>query len=155
MRILFLASSPLLLGLALEARAQASSVASGGEATGIGSVTWSIGQPVYEPVGSITVGVQQPYSFLPTGVNNAPDIELRMAVAPNPTRGSVRLLVDLNRHAAMEYELLSPTGQRLQAAQVRSEDTPIAMETLGAGTYLLRVYTEAQTLRTIRIIKTH
>ena len=69
-------------------QAQQAVVASGGTATGSGTVSYSIGQVVYTTnsnSGSVAQGVQQPYEIsVLTGVKDAKDITLEFVVYPNP-----------------------------------------------------------------------
>lgn len=159
MRTFVYAGLPLLLCSTVDAMAQFSSVSGGGNAAGAGTVSWTVGQVTQEPVtgsgGSLSVGVQQPYVLISTGVDDVPGIELQLSVAPNPTRASVRLLVDTEQHRGLHYELLNLDGQRIHADRVLASETPIDMEHLASGTYLLRVHSDQRIMRSVRIIKTN
>lgn len=150
---------PLLLCFATEAWSQSATNAAGGESSGDGHVSWSVGQPFHQFVegvaGSTSVGVQQPYVFLSTGVNDAPDIQLQLSVAPNPTLSSVRLLLDISKYEQLDYELLGVNGHQLHSARITSSETHIEMDDLASGSYYLRLFMGERTLRTVQIIKTH
>lgn len=159
MRTIAYASLPWILCFTVDAMAQSSTVSAGGDAEGAGSVSWTVGQVVQDPQsgsgGSLSVGVQQPYVIINTGVDDVLGIDLQLNVAPNPTRASVRLLVDTERHQGLQYELLGLDGQRIHTDRIRGTETPIDMEHLASGTYLLRVYSDQRTMRSVRIIKTN
>ncbi len=159
MRTIAYAGLPWILCFTVDAMAQTSSVSAGGDTEGTGSVSWTVGQVVQEPLsgpdGSLSVGVQQPYVIIDIGVDDVLGIELQLNVAPNPTQASVRLLVDTDQHQGLHYELLGLDGQHIRADRVRSAETPIDMEHLAAGTYLLRLCSDQRIVRSVRIIKTN
>ena len=95
MKIKKLLIAALLLG-AFQAQAQEAVATSGGNPSGInGNVSYTIGQVVYTTntgtTGSIAQGVQQPFEIqIVLGIENF-NINLQMAVFPNPTTNWLQL----------------------------------------------------------------
>jgi len=146
----------LLLGLGITTlQAQQSANASGGNATGSGgSASYSIGQVAYTyNPGSSNQGVQQPYEFFTTGIDNNKDISLSITVFPNPAQSTVTLKVENQLSENLYYQLYDVKGQQLLNQKVSNVLTLIPMQTLAAGTYLLQVSESKKTVKTITIIK--
>ena len=136
-------------------RAQQSSNAAGGNATGSGgSASYSVGQVVYTGLpGSSNQGVQQPYEFFTVGIDENKDINLSMVVFPNPAQSVLNLKIENQVFEGLSYQLFDVTGQQLLDQQIYNQLTAIQITKLPAGTYLLRVGDSKKVLKTFSIIK--
>ena len=140
--------------------AQQSANASGGDASGSGgSAAYSVGQVVYTSVsgatGTSNQGVQQPFEFFLTGIDDFPGIQLEMTAYPNPTRSSLNIRIDGDYQPGMSYQLYNTAGQMITGARIENVITEIPMQGLSAGNYLLRILNTEATLKTFSIIKTN
>jgi hypothetical protein len=154
-KILF--GTGLVLGT-LGMHAQQNTVASGGEAIGLGgSVSFSVGQIDYITAtgsgGRMTQGIQQPFEIYPVGVNDL-KIELLASVFPNPTRDGVTLRIPADMSVSdMGYRIFDLLGNLVMDKKVEGLDTVIDMADLSNATYLLKVYNKENDLTTFKIIK--
>ena len=145
--------SSFILGL----HAQHSSNASGGNnASASGSVSYSIGQVFYESnantTGTSAQGVQQPIELYTLEINSA-DVEIDIAVFPNPT--SNQLIIDLKEvnPANVRFELTDSQGKKLQGMEIQSQEFQIELESYPKATYLLTILQENQPVKSFKIIK--
>lgn len=149
----------LLLSIGIAAlQAQQSVVASGGTATGSGgSVSYTIGQVAYHQIagsnGSSSEGVQQPYEFFVSGIDEQKGITLNMSVFPNPAMATVNLKVETQGGGKLSCQLYDAQGKHLFGQGISNSITPIAMQSLAAGSYFLKVSDLQQVIKTFTIIK--
>jgi hypothetical protein len=138
--------------------AQQSANAAGGDATGsAGSASFSVGQVAYTYVAGSNAfsnqGVQQPYEFFTVGINNYPAITLSLSVFPNPTPNIINLKVESGDFENLALTLYDINGKAIISQKVNSALTQVAMQSLAAGSYLLRVNDMEKELKTFKIIK--
>jgi hypothetical protein len=139
--------------------AQQSANAAGGDASGSGgSASYSVGQVVYTyasgTTGSSNQGVQQPYEFFTTGIDDNKAISLMLSAFPNPTQFTVNLKVENGDFEGLSFQLFDISGQQLLNEKVANALTVVPMQTLAAGSYLLRVTDAVKAVKTFTIIKT-
>ena len=132
--------------------------ASGGEATGGGGTSsYSVGQITYTTDngtnGSVAKGVQQPYEIsIVTGIE-ATNINLELSVYPNPTTDRLTLAVKDTELNNLKFQLYDLSGKLIQQDQLRDQSTQISMQSLSAGTYLLKVSDNTKTIKIFKIIR--
>lgn len=149
----------LLLAMGITTlRAQQSSNAAGGDATGAGgSASYSVGQPVYTyntgTFGSSNQGVQQPYEFFITGIDENKDVSLSLAVFPNPTQAAVHLKVENQDLSGLSFEVYDVTGKLLLSQKISNTLTSVPMQTLASATYYLKVLNKQKAVKTFTLIK--
>jgi len=141
-----------------ELRAQQDADAAGGDATGSGgSASFSIGQVAYTYLsgtdGTSNQGVQQPYEFFITGIDENKSITLTMTAFPNPTQTIVHLKIESESLENFNYRLTDIGGRVITVASINSSLTVIHMEGLASGAYALAVSGSGETLKTFTIIK--
>ncbi len=111
------------------------------EAT-VGSITYTIGEPVFATVAGsanvLTQGFEQPWSDVSTSVAFAPEEAPGITVFPNPTRHLLHVVFTGER-TGDRYELLDAAGRLLQSGQLSAQDDLLDMTPFAAGQYLLRV----------------
>lgn len=148
-----------LFGCGATIQAQKTIPASGGNASGSeGSVSYSVGQIVYTTItgtnGSVTQGVQQPYEIsVITGIEEAKDISLEIAVYPNPASDFVRLKIEDNDIQNLRYQLYDINGNILLDKRVEGNETNISIQNLLSSTYFLKVIHGNKAMKTFKIIK--
>ena len=139
-------------------QAQETVPASGGEATGSGGTSsYSVGQITYTTDtgtnGSVAKGVQQPYDIsIVTGIE-ATNINLELSVYPNPTTDRLTLAVKDTELNNLKFQLYDLSGKLIQQDQLRDQSTQISMQSLSAGTYLLKVSDNTKTIKIFKIIR--
>lgn len=151
-----LATAFILLGCSVFA--QQSPVNAGGNATGSnGSVNYSVGQTVYTTAtgsnGSVVQGVQQPYEIQTVLGNDNFNINLQMAVYPNPTVNFLSLEVKNYNLDNLRYQLFDLNGRLITNDKITTETTTLSMEQYPLAVYLLKVMDNNKEIKTFKIIK--
>lgn len=139
------------------AKAQSNSVATGGDFSGAGgSIGFTVGQIDYKnqetSSGKFTQGVQQPIEIFNLGTDGPSDIQLYMAVYPNPSASTVYLDIGGLASLDLEYTLMDIHFRKIYSERITLAQTPISVERLANATYLLRVAKDKKPLKTFKII---
>ena len=139
-------------------QAQVAISASGGNATGSGSVSYTVGQTVYTTNtgtnGSVAQGVQQPHEIsVVTGIEEAKDISLEMVVYPIPATDFVMLNIANYEGINIRYQLYDINGNLLKDTKVEGNETNIPMQNLLPSMYFLKVTDNNKVIKTFKIIK--
>lgn len=152
----------LLLGLlffgATQVNAQQTTTSTGGNATGPnGNVSYTVGQVVYTTntgtTGSVAQGVQQAFEiYTLLGAENF-NINLQMAVFPNPTTNWLQLDIKNYGFEKLSYQVFDINGKLVLQNKISSETTTISMENLSTNIYLLKVLDNNKEVKTFKIIK--
>lgn len=157
MKIKKLLIATLLLG-AFQAQAQEAVATAGGNASGTnGNVSYTVGQVVYTTntgtTGSVAQGVQQPFEIqIVLGADNF-NINLQLAVYPNPTTNWLQLEVRNTDFANLSYQLFDLNGKMILNEKITAETSSIQMERLPAAIFLLKVVSNNKEVKTFKIIK--
>jgi hypothetical protein len=148
----------LVLGLT-GLQAQESPTATGGNASGsTGSLSYSVGQVVYQTYtgisGSVAQGVQQPFEIsVITGIEEAKGISLMISAYPNPTTDFLTLKVENFELSNLHFQLFDMNGKLLQNEKITGNETNIAMSNLVPATYFVKVIQGKKEVKTFKIIK--
>jgi hypothetical protein len=139
-------------------QAQTTIPTSGGTATGSGSVSYTVGQIVYNTTsnsnGSVAQGVQQPYEIsVITGIEAAKDISLEMVVYPNPATDYLNLKIDGEVKSQCIASLYDINGSLLRTIKIEGQETIISMQNLFPATYFLKITDNKKVIKTFKIIK--
>lgn len=138
-------------------QAQETSLTAGGEASGSGgTISYSVGQTVYETStgsnGEVITGVQQSYEISDIlGLEEAIGINLSVAAYPNPTANYLTLTVD--EISNLTFQLYDTSGRFLQNEKITSTKTSIDMTRLAPAIYFLRVIKNNKEIKIIKIVK--
>ena len=148
-----------LFGAGTTILAQSTIPASGGNASGNGTISYSVGQVVYTTntsmtYGSVAQGVQQPFEIsVITAVEKAKDISLEIVVYPNPATDFVKLKIKNYEVENIRYQLYDINSSLLQDNKIVGNETNIIMSNLLPATYFLKVTDNNKVIRTFKIIK--
>jgi hypothetical protein len=150
-----------LLGLGFSAYAQQTINASGTDALGSGgSIAYSIGQVYYttntNAVGTVAEGVQQPYEIsIITTLEQASAANINLQAYPNPTTN----FLTLNSTSALlntqdlSFRLMDMNGKLIQYKRITNITETIAMENLPSATYVLKITSNNNEIKSFKIIK--
>lgn len=131
--------------------------ASGGEATGSGTVSYSVGQLVNNmnigSNGTVTQGVQQKIEFVVLSNPELIALTLKAATYPNPTTDYIVLALTNVTLTNLSYTMFDLQGCLVTKGKVQQEATQIAMKNLATGVYILKVNQNNSELKTFKIIK--
>ena len=139
--------------------AQQATVASGGNSSGTGgSVSYSVGQIVYDSFfgsnDTVSQGVQQPYEIsVVNEIISFKDILLQCSAFPNPAKDILNLTVGDYKFDNLTYYLFDSNGKLLQSKRIESNLTTISMSLLAPSSYFLKVMEGNSVLKTFKIIK--
>lgn len=131
----------------------------GGTAIGSGgSVTYTVGQVAYKTFsgssGSVAQGVQQPWEISTvTAIEDAGGISLGMKVYPNPTSGSLLLIIKDFDRKDLRYRIYDMNGLLLQDKEIQSDETEIMMNDLTSSMYILKIVSNKLEIKVFKIIK--
>lgn len=140
-------------------KGQETIAATGGTSVGTGgSVTYTTGQVVYSAIEgagfSIIHGVQQPYEIsVITAIKGVEDITLECLAYPNPTSGTIRLVIKSSEYDNMWFRLYDINGLLLQDKKIEARETEINMGNLTPAIYFLKVTKNKLELKTFKIVK--
>lgn len=139
---------------------QETTAASGGEASGNGTVSYSIGQIFFSNYTgsnnfSVSQGVQQPFEISITlDIPEFEDIKLTMVVYPNPTTDYLFLNAQKFSEFNLKYTLSDGVGKILSSQRLTEKTTKIKMDHLRSAVYFLNVSDSNRNLvKTFKIIK--
>ncbi len=147
----------MLLLFSLLAIGQNSLNSTGGDASNAqGSVSYSIGQVVYQyksnKTGSISQGVQQTYSISSLTIEeNA--LNLSLSAYPNPTAENLNLRVGNFNNEELTYKVLNSEGKLLFQGEIHQQETSLEMKALPTATYFVEVHHVDKKVQTFKIIK--
>lgn len=150
----------LLLGLGLtKAQAQIAVTTLGGNASSsAGSVSYSVGQLVFNTTssssGSVAQGVQQPYQISTVlGLEEIQAINLKLYAYPNPATDFITLKVDNGDKNELFFQIFDINGRILSQQKVQENETNIQVGNFTASTYFLKVFQNNKQIKTFKIIK--
>lgn len=131
---------------------------SGGNATGAnGSLSYTVGQVIYttnsSTIGSMAQGVQQPFEIQTILGEAIFNINLQVAVYPNPTTTLLHLLIKNTELSKLSYELFDLNGKKIFSEKITSELSLIQMERLPSTIFILKVIENYKEIKTFKIIK--
>ena len=139
--------------------AQSSVNTAGGDGSGNGgSVSFSIGQPIYQTRsgsnGSAAEGVQQPYEISVLSVSEGvAGINLLVQAYPNPTTDYLTIDILDFEISNLTYQLYDIQGKLIQNEQIISSQTNVVMRNLVPATYIIKVIQKNKELKSFKIIK--
>ncbi len=143
---------------AATASAQETVCASGGDAHGNGTISFSVGQPFYivsdNNNGSLTPGVQQSYLITPieTAVSEINPF-ISMNVYPNPTTDLLTLSINNETSLNLHYTLTDDNGRSLEKSPVETSLTEIDMSRYTPSVYFINVFSGKSRLKSFKIVK--
>lgn len=148
----------LLLLVITGLQAQETIATSGGNGSGVGgNVSYTIGQVGYtnnhSEVGSMTLGVQQPYEFFAVGIDEFKGISLELSAYPNPVQEFILLKMKEYNSEIMTYQLFDMYGKLLINKRIEGDETKIVMSNFTPSIFILRVMLNNEILKVFKIIK--
>lgn len=144
----------LIFGMVHYGYAQQGIVVSG--ASSVGQISHSLGQIGYLHLkterGSIRAGIQQPFEITTVSTSQRAKT-LQMVLFPNPARETLFIKIAIGELVGLRYHLYDLNGKSLKRGRIHGDTTPIDLNTISNGPYLLSIYEERALLQTYQIIK--
>ena len=88
-----------------------------------------------------------------TAIRNIEEIDLECLVYPNPTSGSIKLIIRSTDYENMRFRLYDINGILLQDSKVESMETEISMENHSTTIYILKVLKNNLEVKVFKIVK--
>ena len=136
---------------------QTISTAGGNGTSGKGTVSFTIGQLVYNSYsnenGSLFEGVQQNLELFTLTNLELTSLSLKAVTYPNPASDYVILALKNAQLTGLTYLLYDLLGKQVASGKVTQENTQITMKRFSIGTYLLKVVQNNKELKVFKIIK--
>jgi len=137
--------------------AQQAAVATGGEAGGTGTLSYSVGQPAYTtvsaPGGTLQQGVQQPYAVLPTSLATDTEGKLLLTAFPNPASHLITVHANTILSPDASAQVVAADGKLVLQQRLTGVDSQLDLQALAAGSYTLRVLDHDRLLGSFTILK--
>jgi hypothetical protein len=131
--------------------------ASGGNANGSGSSSYTVGQLMVSTNiadnGSVLNGIQQSIEVFTLGNEKLQKLTLKAVTFPNPTKDKIILSLLDNELGELFFTVFDVNGRLLKTGKVNKQNTSIAMKSFPAGIYLLKVHQNKKSLKVFKIIK--
>ncbi|PQJ79567.1 T9SS type A sorting domain-containing protein [Polaribacter porphyrae] len=142
---------------ALGTFSQKATLSSGEEATGNGSVSYSVGQVFYttnsSSNGSSLEGIQQSVELFVLSNSDFKDLVLKAVVYPNPIQNSINLILENTSLKQLKYHLYDIKGIAIKKGSINLKKTTIDISKYSTGIYLLKVIGKDKPLKTFKILK--
>jgi len=145
----------MVVTMAVASFAQSSVVSAGGEATGDGSVSFSVGQTAYMTAtnenGSLSQGVQQAYVITEeTGIEIT---QIQLRAFPNPTSDVLNLQINGGDFKNVSYALYNNTSKLITKGSVNGSEMQIQMGAYKAGVYFVEVKADGKAVKKFKVVK--
>ncbi len=144
-------------------------ISSGGDyfTSPIGSLSWTLGEPVVETVQNssinliLTQGFQQPEEIIDTTIfiREIPKSNVFVNLYPNPTASFVRMDLKYDHTSRIRIELVDMLGRIHHADEINVDKNLMSnyqldVSSLSAGMYMFRLTSEGKLLNTYKFQKT-
>jgi len=130
---------------------------SGGNATGSGSSSYTVGQLVVATNvannGSVSQGIQQSIELFTLTNPNLHTFALEAATFPNPTKDNVVLSISNSQFENLVFTIFDIHGRLLKTGNIHTKLTTIQIKNFPTGVYLLKVHQQKNQLKVFKIIK--
>ncbi|MCS4304197.1 T9SS type A sorting domain-containing protein [Chryseobacterium sp. BIGb0232] len=158
MKTTFFTLSLFLVSFSIQISAQEIVNTSGNDMSGTtGNVAASVGQSFYETItssaGSVAAGIQQPYEIIPTLGVDIVEINLNLAIFPNPTTDILNLKIGFKDYSKYHYDLFDGSGKLLTSQSITQPQTQITMTPYPASIYLLKISKEGKNIKIFKVLK--
>ena len=130
---------------------------SGGNATGSGSSSYTVGQLLVTTNvannGSASQGIQQSIELFTLANPNTKTFDLEATTFPNPTKDRVILSILNTEIEKFNYSIFDINGRLLKKGTTHTQLTTINIQIFPTGIYLLKVHQHKKQLKVFKIIK--
>jgi hypothetical protein len=120
------------------------------------SISWTLGELVTSSYINDSIsfcqGFQQPDLSI-TIVDQIPEIDYNISIAPNPVSEFITLNIDEAINTKIEYNIIDISGNILYKNNVISNKTEIQFTSFKSGTYLLKIVKSNIIVKTFKIVK--
>lgn len=138
-------------------KSQMAVLASGGNATGVGSSSYSIGQIAYLHKGSnaeVMEGVQTAFEVTALSTNESgSNKENGILLYPNPFKDFLYLDFTSNDYRASSYQLFDAQGKLIKKDKISQSKSELNFSDLPSAMYIIKIRQEGRDIKIFKIIK--
>ncbi|WP_299179583.1 T9SS type A sorting domain-containing protein [uncultured Chryseobacterium sp.] len=137
-------------------KSQMAVLASGGDATGTGSSSYSIGQIDYLHKGAnaeVMEGVQVAFEITTLSVNESDTNENGILLYPNPFRDLLYLDFTSNSYRDSNYQLFDAQGKLIRQDKITQSKSELNFSDLPSAMYIIKINQEGRDIKIFKIIK--
>lgn len=137
-------------------KSQMAVLASGGDATGTGSSSYSIGQIDYLYKGAnfeVLEGVQVAFEITTLSVNESDTNENGILLYPNPFRDLLYLDFTSNSYRDSNYQLFDAQGKLIRQDKIIQSKSELNFSDLPSAMYIIKINQEGRDIKIFKIIK--
>ncbi|GAB0154922.1 hypothetical protein CHRYSEOSP005_01820 [Chryseobacterium sp. Alg-005] len=137
-------------------KSQMAVLASGGNATGVGSSSYSVGQIAYLHKGSNTEvmeGVQTAFEVTTLSTNESGSPENGILLYPNPFKDFLYLDFTSNSYRDSKYQLFDAQGKLIRYDKVTQSKSELNFSDLPSAMYIIKITQKGKDIKTFKIIK--
>lgn len=137
-------------------KSQMAVLASGGDATGTGSSSYSIGQIDYLYKGvnaEVMEGVQVAFEITTLSVNESDTNENGILLYPNPFRDLLYLDFTSNSYRDSNYQLFDAQGKLIRQDKITQSKSELNFSDLPSAMYIIKINQEGRDIKIFKIIK--
>ncbi len=124
--------------------------------TTIGSLSWTIGEPIIENVSGtnniLTQGFHQS-KLTVTTINEIPGLEMNITVYPNPASDYLNVEVKTDQQKEFQINLFDLNGKLIMQKDFSSGKETLDMQNYHPAIYILKVSTNNKEIKTYKIVK--
>jgi hypothetical protein len=137
-------------------KSQMAVLASGGDATGTGSSSYSIGQIDYLHKGAnfeVLEGVQVAFEITTLSVNESGTNENGILLYPNPFKDFLYLDFTSNSYQDSSYQLFDAQGKLIRQDKIIQSKSELNFSDLPSAMYIIKINQEGRDIKIFKIIK--
>jgi hypothetical protein len=146
-----------LLATSGHLKSQMAVLASGGDATGNGSSSYSVGQIAYLHKGSnaeVMEGVQTSFEVTALSTNETGiQKENGILLYPNPFKDFLYLDFKSNSYRDSNYQLFDAQGKLIKQDKINQSKSELNFSDLPSAMYIMKIRQEGRDIKTFKIIK--
>ena len=124
--------------------------------TTIGSLSWSIGEPIIENAFNSEVILTQGFNqstITVTTINETAGLEMNISVYPNPTIDYLSIEANTDQQKEFQINLYDLSGKLILQKDFFTEKETINMQEFQSGIYILKICTNNTNIKTYKVIK--
>ncbi len=137
-------------------KSQQNTLVAGAEATGVGTVSYSIGQIDFNSNsgsnGSVHQGVQQPLEFFNLSLPEQA-LSFQVILFPNPTLAELHVKLSELQITQNSFVLVDAAGREVLQQEIHQPNFSINMENLSRGSYYLNFFQYNRIVGSYQVIK--
>jgi hypothetical protein len=131
-------------------------IATSGGQSPSGTITYTLGELVIDTYNGtdkkLTQGFQQSRLII-TAISEIKGLSYDVKAFPNPTTDFIKIKLEKNIPESVDFLLMDINGKVLAEGKIEKGETDISFESLGVGTYFVKIVQDKAEVKTIKVVK--